>query len=77
MPAAAPIKFCRQRDHDVLFLRTERLPDGTRTFKLEQGEPLPTSFSQDVYRRVFGEAPHSAVAAQVESRAPTRVSPGT
>jgi hypothetical protein len=38
----------------VLFLRAERLPDGQRTFKLVEGEPLPTSYGEDSYWRVFG-----------------------
>lgn len=38
---------------DVLFLRAERLPDGTRTFRVVPGEPLETSFADDVYREVF------------------------
>jgi len=38
----------------VLFLRAQREADGTRTFKLVQGEPLPSSFGGDLYRQVFG-----------------------
>lgn len=38
----------------ALFLRAERLPDGRRTFKLLQGEPLPTSHGADIYAHVFG-----------------------
>jgi hypothetical protein len=41
---------------DALFLRAERLPDGRRTFRVVEGEPLPTSHGQDVYRRAFGTA---------------------
>jgi hypothetical protein len=37
----------------ALFLRAERLPDGRRTFRLVEGEPLPTSYGQDSYRRIF------------------------
>ncbi len=37
------------------FLRAERREDGTRTFKLLAGPPLPTSFGEDLYRRIFGE----------------------
>jgi DNA mismatch repair ATPase MutS len=37
----------------TLFLRAERLPDGQRTFRLVEGEPLPTSFGQDLYERIF------------------------
>lgn len=38
----------------ALFLRAERQADGRRTFKLREGEPLPTSYGEDVYRHVFG-----------------------
>lgn len=38
---------------NVLFLRAERKPDGTRTFKLIEGEPLPTSYGPDLYHRIF------------------------
>ena len=40
---------------DALFLRAERMPDGRRTFKLCEREPLPTSYGRDSYRRVFGD----------------------
>jgi hypothetical protein len=40
----------------ALFLRAERDDDGGRTFKLREGEPLPTSYGEDSYRRVFGAA---------------------
>ena len=38
----------------ALFLRAERLPDGTRTFKLIEAEPLETSYGEDLYREIFG-----------------------
>lgn len=38
----------------TMFLRAERQPDGTRTFKLVKGEPLPTSFGVDLYESIFG-----------------------
>jgi DNA mismatch repair ATPase MutS len=40
----------------VLFLRAERQPDGTRTYKLLPGEPLETSFGADLYRKIFDSA---------------------
>ena len=49
----------RQRP-DTLFLRAERQDDGSRTFKLVPGEPLSTSFGQDLYQQVFGAAGASA-----------------
>lgn len=39
---------------DAQFLRAERLDDGRRTFRLPEGEPLPTSHGQDLYRKIFG-----------------------
>jgi len=41
----------------AMFLRAERLPDGTRTYRVREGAPLVTSYGEDVYRRVFGAAP--------------------
>jgi hypothetical protein len=46
--------FFIERLDAALFLRAERTPDGGRTFKLAQGEPLSTSFGADSYRRIFG-----------------------
>lgn len=37
----------------TLFLRAERRDDGTRTFRLIEGEPLETSYGADLYRRIF------------------------
>jgi DNA mismatch repair ATPase MutS len=39
---------------NALFLRAERLPDGTRTFRMIEGEPLQTSYGKDLYDGVFG-----------------------
>ena len=36
-----------------IFLRAERQADGKRTFKLLPGEPLQTSFGEDLYREIF------------------------
>ncbi len=43
-----------RRMDSALFLRPERRTDGQRTFKLLPGEPLPTSYGQDLYQRIFG-----------------------
>jgi hypothetical protein len=40
-----------------VFLRAGREEDGERTFRLEPGAPLPTSYGQDLYRRIFGDDP--------------------
>jgi hypothetical protein len=47
--------FYRDRLDSFLFLRAERRDDGTRTFRLLEGEPLPTSFGKDLYKRIFEE----------------------
>ncbi|WP_067673755.1 MutS-related protein [Nocardia miyunensis] len=41
-----------------LFLRAERLPDGTRTFHLIPGSPGPGSHADDIFRKVFASNPH-------------------
>ncbi|MGH2511352.1 MAG: MutS-related protein, partial [Candidatus Limnocylindrales bacterium] len=42
-----------EHDGDALFLRAERLADGRRTFRVVEGEPLPTSHGEDIYRQIF------------------------
>ena len=59
--------FHAQQREDALFLRAERQPDGSRTFRLTEGEPLPTSYGQDSYERIFG-APKSASTAPAGTR---------
>jgi DNA mismatch repair ATPase MutS len=46
--------YYEQGRDDTIFLRAERKEDGERTYKLVEGEPLPTSFGEDVYQTVFG-----------------------
>jgi hypothetical protein len=41
---------------DAIFLRAERLPDGSRPFRLVEGAPLATSYGKDLYREVFETA---------------------
>lgn len=42
-----------QKSDRATFLRAERRSDGTRPFKLIMGEPLQTSYGEDLYRAVF------------------------
>lgn len=42
-----------QQSGGTVFLRAERLPDGTRPFKLIEAEPLETSYGEDLYREIF------------------------
>jgi DNA mismatch repair ATPase MutS len=37
----------------AVFLRAERQIDGSRTFRLVEGEPLQTSYGQDLYNGIF------------------------
>ena len=45
--------FYEKHMENALFLRADRQPDGRRTFRLSEGEPLQTSYGEDVYHRVF------------------------
>jgi hypothetical protein len=38
---------------NAIFLRAQRMNDGARTFRLIEGEPLQTSFGEDLYEMVF------------------------
>jgi energy-coupling factor transporter ATP-binding protein EcfA2 len=42
-----------ERVDGPLFLRAERKETGERTFKLVEGEPLQTSFGEDLYKSIF------------------------
>jgi DNA mismatch repair ATPase MutS len=42
---------------NAIFLRAERRATGERTFRLVVGAPLPTSYGQDLYARIFNEGP--------------------
>lgn len=48
-----------QQLDNALFLRAERRPDGTRTFRVTPGQPLPTSYGEDSYQRVFADETNS------------------
>ena len=38
---------------NAIFLRAERGDETIRTFKLAEGEPLQTSFGEDLYNKIF------------------------
>jgi DNA mismatch repair ATPase MutS len=44
----------RQQLDTALFLRAERRDDGARTFRLLEGDPLPTSHGRDSFEAIFG-----------------------
>ncbi len=45
--------FYDKKMENAIFLRAERQTDGRRTFKLIEGEPLQTSYGEDLYHRIF------------------------
>lgn len=44
----------RRKAPDAVFLRAERGRDGERPYRIVPGEPLPTAYASDFYRREFG-----------------------
>ena len=46
----------------ALFLRAARAEDGARSFRLSAGEPLPTSYGEDTYHKIFGAPVKAATA---------------
>ena len=46
--------FYDRKMENAIFLRAERQADGARTFKLIEGEPLQTSYGEDLYKGIFG-----------------------
>jgi MutS domain V len=54
----------------VTFLRAERRPDGTRPYKLVTGEPLQTSYGEDLYRAIFPSSePRGRISDSIEDKA--------
>jgi DNA mismatch repair ATPase MutS len=47
--------FFDRKSDNTLFLRAERKADGTRSFRLLEGEPLETSYGEDLYHQIFDE----------------------
>ncbi|MCL4561364.1 MAG: DNA mismatch repair protein MutS [Chloroflexi bacterium] len=45
--------FYDKRLRNAVFLRAERQANGARTFKLNVGEPLQTSYGEDLYVKIF------------------------
>ena len=55
----------------TLFLRAERNADGTRTFRVVEGEPLETSYGEDLFREVFATDNVASGPQTVQSRTRT------
>lgn len=47
--------FFSRRDVHSTFLRAERDTGGKRSFKLNEGEPLRTSYGRDLYEKTFAD----------------------
>ncbi len=45
--------FAETAGGGTMFLRAERKEDGTRTFRIQEGEALETSYGEDLYKEVF------------------------
>jgi len=43
----------KDKTEETLFLRAERQIDGSRTYRLSEGEPLETSYGIDLYKLIF------------------------
>jgi DNA mismatch repair ATPase MutS len=58
--------FYEKKMPNAVFLRAERKAGGERTFRVVEGEPLQTSYGEDLYDRIFlGTSPNPASAAPV------------
>jgi hypothetical protein len=58
--------YYAQQRRDALFLRAGRGADGARPFRVADGEPLPTSYGEDSYRKIFGIAATDTTAAATD-----------
>lgn len=50
-----------KKKEELLFLQAERRADGGRTYKVLAGEPLQTSFGEDLFHRVFGNVDKTGI----------------
>ncbi len=50
--------FHAKRLDNAIFLRADRQPGGRRTYKLNEGEPLQTSYAVDAYNKIFRPTEH-------------------
>jgi DNA mismatch repair ATPase MutS len=60
--------FFNRSTDGALFLRAERRPDGTRTFRLVEGEPLETSYGEDLYKEVFAAETNAVLAGEPDTQ---------
>jgi DNA mismatch repair ATPase MutS len=50
-------RYYQQHGGTTLFLRAARPSDGQRPFRITEGEPLPTSYGEDLYWHTFEDNP--------------------
>ncbi|TYT24058.1 DNA mismatch repair protein MutS [Dictyoglomus thermophilum] len=48
--------YFEKNQNNTMFLRAERKEDGKRTYRILEGEPLPTGFAKDLYKSIFGDS---------------------
>ncbi|HTX12612.1 MAG TPA: hypothetical protein VME22_28605 [Solirubrobacteraceae bacterium] len=60
--------FQRRHLDTALFLRAERGAEGSRPFRVAEGDPLPTSYGEDSYRKIFGHDVGAESTANSEGR---------
>jgi hypothetical protein len=63
--------FFEEKRQDAIFWRAERKADGTRTFKIVEGEPLETSYGEDLYHQIFDTDDQSENTERGSARSPT------
>lgn len=61
-------RFQQEHARSTLFLRAERSEDGSRSYRLREAAPQPTSFGQDLYENTFA-APQTTSAPAAASTA--------
>lgn len=69
-------RFHEQRAGTTLFLRAERGEEGKRSFRLPEGEPLPTSYGRDLFERTFLDPDRPADSNGSRQRPDLDVGPG-
>lgn len=47
------VSFLEKQGQKILYLRAQRLDDGSRTFRIIPGQPLQTAYGEDLYHRIF------------------------
>jgi DNA mismatch repair ATPase MutS len=51
--------FYDKKMNNAIFLRADRQPDGSRSFRLTESEPLQTSYGGDLYKEIFANGQYN------------------